>query len=461
MWQRRPTRAPSLLLEAAQALRDYDVGMARGVLLDALRAATYVGRFAVGTDLIDVADAALPMPGVAAAEPSCGDLLLDGLAAWITGDYARAAPPLRRAICVLRTDAVAGEDIRWVNFGSWAACALGDNPSLSVLARMLTSLARERGAWLAVPEGLLYVVLGELIGGRLADASAHAAEAREVESASGYPPDDTMLALTLAWRGEEAELRALVDVTRRDAPTSGRGWSLATAEYALALLEVSLGNYEMAWAGWPADWERDLYLSMFGAADGVEAAARAGEPAAASAIVERYQRRVQAAQTPVPMGLLARAQALITTDGDAEPRYRASIELLDQGTATAEAARSRLVYGEWLRRANRRRDARDQLRAAYHMFEAMDAQAFGERARVELHATGERARPRRLGPRTDLTPQEAQVARLAAGGATDTEIASRLFISPNTVDYHLRKVYRKLGITSRRRLAGALTAGAR
>jgi DNA-binding CsgD family transcriptional regulator len=130
-------------------------------------------------------------------------------------------------------------------------------------------------------------------------------------------------------------------------------------------------------------------------------------------------------------------------------------------SATGEAARSRLVYGEWLRRANRRRDARDQLRAAHQMFEAMGAQAFCERARLELQATGERARPRRDESRTNLTPQEAQVARLAAGGATDAEIASRLFISPNTVDYHLRKVYRKLGITSRRRLAGTLTAGAR
>ena len=131
--------------------------------------------------------------------------------------------------------------------------------------------------------------------------------------------------------------------------------------------------------------------------------------------------------------------------------YRASIELLDQATATAEAARSRLVYGEWLRRANRRRDARDQLRAAHDLFEAMDAQAFCERARLELVATGERARPRRAGSPTDLTPREAPVARLAAGGAMDAEMASRLFISPNTVDYHLRKVYGKLGITSRRR----------
>ena len=302
------------------------------------------------------------------------------------------------------------------------------------------------------------MVLGELIGGRLSDASAYQAEAREVESAFRYPPEG---ALPLAWRGEEAELRGLVDVIRRDASTSSRGWSLATADYALALLELSLGNYEAAWAGWPPDWERDPYLSMFGAADGVEAADRAGQPAAASAIVERYQRRVQAAQTPVALGLLARAQALIITGGDAEPRYRASIELLDQATASAEAARSRLVYGEWLRRANRRREARDQLRAAHHMFEAMDARAFGERARLELHATGERGRPRRAGSPADFTPQEAQVARLAAGGATDAEIASRLFISPNTVDYHLRKVYRKLGITSRRRLAGALTAAAR
>jgi DNA-binding CsgD family transcriptional regulator len=305
------------------------------------------------------------------------------------------------------------------------------------------------------------VVLGELIAGRLSDASAHAAEARELESASGYPPEDTTSALPLAWHGEEADLRALVDQTRVDATASSRGWSLATTDHALALLELSLGNYEAAWASRPADWERDLYLQMFAAADCVEAAVRAGQHAAASSILERYRRRVQAAQTPVPMGLLARAQALISSDGNAEPLYRASIELLDQATASSEAARSRLVYGEWLRRANRRRDARSQLRAAYQTFEAMDARAFCERARIELHATGERARPRRVESRADLTPQETQVARLAAGGATDAEIASRLFISPNTVDYHLRKVYRKLGITSRRQLAGSLTDGAR
>ena len=458
VWQRGRAAAPSLLLEAAQAFWDHDVGAGREVLLEALLAATYVGRFAVGTDLIDVADAALRMPGV--TEPTCGDLLLDGLAAWITGSYARAEPQLRRAITLLQSDPVAGQELRWVNFGCFAACALGDNLSLSVLARMVTSLADERGAWLSLREGLHCVVLGELIGGDLSDASAHAAEAKEIESAFGYPPEDITLALTLAWRGDEAELRAVADATRRDAPTNSRGWSLVIADYSLALLELSLGNYEAAWASWPADWEWDLYLAMFVAADGVEAAVRAGRDAEASSIVERYGRRVQTAQTPVPRGLLARAQALIGGAGDAEALYRESIELLDAATAYGEAARSRLVYGEWLRRANRRRDARDQLRTAHQMFEAVGARAFCERARVELEATGERARPRRDESRTNLTPQEAQVARLAAGGATDAEIASRLFISPNTVDYHLRKVYRKLGITSRRRLAGALASGA-
>ena len=191
-------------------------------------------------------------------------------------------------------------------------------------------------------------------------------------------------------------------------------------------------------------------------ADYVEAAVRTQNAAAAEPVVNRYEQGATTAATPLMLGLLARCKALLATDEDAEPRYLESIVLLDDAKAVGHAARSRLVYGEWLRQARRRLDARQQLRLALTSFEAIGAGGFAERARTELLATGERVHKGKTAQPFELTPQEAQVARLAATGATNVEIAARLLISPNTVDYHLRKVYRKLSVTSRRELRQVL-----
>jgi DNA-binding CsgD family transcriptional regulator len=223
------------------------------------------------------------------------------------------------------------------------------------------------------------------------------------------------------------------------------------------LLELGLGNYQAASSlAWDLVTE-DVLLGDLRAADAVEAHVRSGRHSAALAALAHLAERAAANQSPLDLGLLARSRALLAPDSEAEAQYRESIASLERGGARLHVARSQLVYGEWLRRQKRRRDAREELEAAREIFETMGAHGFAERARVELLATGMRARKRTDDTRRDLTPQESQIARLAAAGATNPEIGTRLFISANTVDYHLRKVYRKLNIKSRQELPSVVS----
>jgi DNA-binding CsgD family transcriptional regulator len=264
-------------------------------------------------------------------------------------------------------------------------------------------------------------------------------------------PGEPCRLMVSAWRSREAEVRADAAALLSEAPPLGivARWT----EYAMVLLELGLGNYQAASSLVWDVWNQDVMFGGLRAADAVEAYVRSGKDGPALPALAYLAERAAVNQSDLDRGLLARSQALLAGDGGAEAHFRESIAALEACGAGLHLARSRLVYGEWLRRQKRRREARAQLEAAREAFESMDADGFAERARVELLATGARARKRVDETRHDLTPQEGQIARLAAGGATNPEIAERLFISANTVDYHLRKVYRKLDIKSRHELS--------
>ena len=292
-------------------------------------------------------------------------------------------------------------------------------------------------------------------------SEAAMAEGRALSEATGYRAYLGLFAVaeldSLAWRGQEADARAFADQLLREFTEQGNRRAAHLAHAALTRLDLGLGNYQEALSGVRESFA-DRAVAEVGPVEAViEAGVRSGDREAATAALEAFTPLALASGTPLALGLLARGRALLADDDDqAEAEYRRSVEHLRQSRTVPELARSRLLYGEWLRRQRRRRDARDQLHAAWQMFGTLGMDAFAERARAELLATGEHARKRAAGSREGLTPQEAQIARLAGEGASNQEIAARLFVSASTVEYHLRKVFRKFGVTGRVQLAQVL-----
>jgi DNA-binding CsgD family transcriptional regulator len=448
---------PSILMDAARALEPFDPHFARATMLEALEAARVTGRLAAsGESTLDVCRAARAMPLPAGSQPRVADLLLDGATALVLDGHAAAVPVLSRAIDALLADPSDSADaLLWLGIGCWAAGAVGDDTSLQELATRLEHRARDTGALSALSNGLLFLAMSELLTGSLAAVRAHFTERAEIMAAVGRPSDVGEL-VVLAWQGRETEVRAAAAAVTQYATEHGHGWMLAFADYALAVLELGLGNYRAALPGDPGNFRDNPFLGIVGFPDLIEAAFRCGERAVAAEAAAEFAARALSNATPIALGLLAMSQALLADDIDAEKLYQDAIEHLSQCRGNLRRARAHLLYGEWLRRQKRRLDARDQLRTAHEMFLQTGANAFAERARAELAATGERARKRSNETLRDLTPQEAQIALLASQGATNGEIAGRLFLSASTVDYHLRKVFRKLDLTSRRQLAQAL-----
>ena len=396
------------------------------------------------------------MPLPPGSTVTIGDLLLDATTALLLGGYEAAAALLHRAVAVLKGASLDSADmLAWTGTACWAAGALGDDEVLHALASRLEQGARDQGALLHLSNALIFTGVSELFAGRLNEARAHFTERGAIEAARG---DSCNLGqvLVLAWRGRANETRAQAATVIRAATERAQGWKLVWIEYAFALLELGLGHYQEALAAAPRGYDEDRLLSAFALPDLVEAAARCGQLAFAEQALERVALRAAANPTPLSLGLLARSRALLTDGPDAEGLYQVAIGQLRQARGASHLARAHLLYGEWLRRVKRRRDAREQLRTAHGIFETIGADAFAQRARLELTATGETARKRTLEQRSELTSQELQVAALASTGATNPEIAAQLFISPKTVDYHLAKVFRKLGVASRRQLARSL-----
>ena len=378
-----------------------------------------------------------------------------------TEGYVAGVAPLRRALDAFGQDARGKEDDlrRWFWLPWLVAWDLWDDELWHGLATRAVRLARESGELLVLPLALTYRAAVHLHAGEFAAVSALSEEVDGITEATGNAPVKYAPLLLAAWRGVEAEALDFFSWALENATARGEGRGIGGSGYATAVLYNGLGRYDAALAGAERACEYED-LAIFGSAlvELVEAGARSGAHEEAAPALRRLEERTGAAGTDWALGVRAWARALLSDGAAAEPLYREAIERLERTRIAVHLARAQLVYGEWLRRENRRVDAREHLRAAHELFSHAGAQAFADRAQRELAATGETARTRTDETRDVLTPQEAQIARLARDGLSNPEIGAQLFISPRTVQYHLRKVFHKLDITSRNQL-GRVPAG--
>jgi DNA-binding CsgD family transcriptional regulator len=448
--------APPLLLKAAKRLEPLNLDLARETYVDAWQAAFFAGYLAGAGDLLEVSRAARVLPPPAHL-PRPVDLVLDGFALLVADGPAAAAPVLRQATSTFASPDIPEEEIlRWGFIATVADEALWDDKGWRVTVRQV-QLARDVGALDQLSFLLNRMAVETVWNGDFAAATSLIAEAGTVCEATGSrfaPVGAVMLA---AFRGREAEAVALIQSIIEQATAEGQGVSVTVAHWVAAVLHNGLGRYEEALAAARQACEhKHVYISMWALPELIEAAARTGNPRIADDALYRLAGATRAGGTDVGLGIEARSRALLSEAGAAERCYCEAIDRLSRTRRRPDLARTRLLYGEWLRRQRRRRDARDQLRTSFSMFDAMGMEAFAGRARAELRATGERARPRGPGAPEVLTPQEEQIAWLAAEHLTNREIAARLFISASTVEYHLRKIFRKLGVSSRTQLARTL-----
>ena len=448
--------APPLMLSAARQLEALDVGLARETYLEAFTAALFVGRLspAVG----DVARAArmAPAPPAPARAP---DLLLDGLALLVTEGYAAGTPALRRALLAFRSQDISAEEgLSWLWLAGRAAMAVWDDETWHILASRHVKLARDAGALSELPLAVRSRILLHAHAGELAEGAALIAEAQAVADATGSQLGPYGALGVAALRGREAEATELIQATMDGVTSRGEGRGV-TSQYAAALLYNGLGRYDKALAAAELVCEYDdMGVLGWSLAELVEAAVRSGQPARASDALRRLSETTRASGTDWALGTEARSRALLSEGETAENCYREAIERLGRTRMRPAVARAHLLYGEWLRRENRRRDARAELRTAHGLFTTMGIEAFAERARRELLATGDTVRKRTVETASELTAQEAHIARLAVDGRTNAEIGAQLFLSTRTVEWHLSKVYTKLGVGSRRELRRALAS---
>jgi DNA-binding CsgD family transcriptional regulator len=397
----------------------------------------------------------------AAGEPRAADLLLDGVAVRFTDGYAASAAPLKRALAAVRDEgARRAATVRWPWIARRVAPDLFDDDAWDALATRNVQIARDTGALAVLPLALNVLALLRCFEGKLAAAAAVLEEADEISEATSLPPIVFGGILLAACRGDETQGLALIEAGETAAMARGEGVVCTFGEHARALLHNALGQHAAALEpAQRASGRDELMLSVWSMPELVEAAARSGRAELAAAAAEELAERTQAAGTELALGIEARGRALVSEGSRAEELHREAVDRLGRCRLALDLARAHLLYGEWLRREQRRLDAREQLRTAHEMFDSMGAEAFGDRARRELLATGETVRARTPDTRDHLTAQEAQIAQLARDGLSNPEIGARLFISPRTVQYHLHKVFGKLDISSRNQLQTALASG--
>ena len=444
------------LLAAGRQLERPDPQRAREAYLDAIAATVILGVHA-GADPGTIARAALATPVTDAPRPV--DLLLEALARQVNDGPAAAMPHLRRALDAFNRDDVApAESLGWGWLALYLAAAIWDQDVQASLARRHAALARKSGALATLPLTLTQLVGLHLRQGELRDAEVlmHEAEASMRLTDADLSPHLHML--LAAYRGRESRTRALIETVRRRSRTTSGGLPALLARYAGALLANGLGRYDEALTEARIALEDPEPIGAPGwlLPELVEAAVRAGEPMEAAAAFDRLRARARLCGNDWALGLEARSQALLSDGDGAESLHRKAIALLDGAGSPVELSRAHLLYGEWLRRAGRRVHSREQLRTAQALFTAMEMEAFAERAERELRATGETVRKRTAEARDDLTAQELQIAQLAREGLSNPEIGARLFLSPRTVEWHLRKVFSKLDVRSRRHLPEVL-----
>jgi DNA-binding CsgD family transcriptional regulator/tetratricopeptide (TPR) repeat protein len=426
-----------------------------------MQAAVVARQYTAGATLDDVAQAVLGTARDPLRPPSGNDLLLDGFATRIARNYADAVPLLRAAVAEMFTDETASHvDIPSTILGWFAADDVWDEQGRRAMFERAYAIERRHGALAAMRITLAGLSTSQAWAGQMNDAENSYGEAAEISALIGVPPPATtgVLLEVRAWQGRESESRSVASLTADWGREKGASILEIFALMGLTVLELGLGRYPEALRCGLQIFNDDP--PGFGnrvLPDVVEAGVRGGDRGVAQAALARLTERATASSTPWALGLLARSTALMAADADAESYYHDAIRYLAGTAVRTELARAHLLYGEWLRRQKRRRDAQTQLQAAYDMFTAMGAVAFADRAAGEQRATSPPSRdtPRPVNP-FGLTPQETQVARQASAGATNAEIASRLFITISTVEYHLSKVFRKLRVTSRRQLGAAL-----
>jgi DNA-binding CsgD family transcriptional regulator/tetratricopeptide (TPR) repeat protein len=450
--------APGQLLRAAKRLEPLDVSLARETYLDAWGAALFAGRLAGGGDLLDVSHAARSAPRPT-GPPHGSDLLLDGLAVLMTEGRAAAAPMLKQGVSAyLHEEIPVDKGLQWGVLASSAAVTLWDFDGWDAVITRQMDLTRDAGALAPLSVALNGEGIVVAWRGDFAAAARVTAEADAVTEATGTRIAPYGALLLAALRGREAEATHLMEATIKDATAGGEGLAVQYSHWTTAVLYNGMGRYEeaLAAAQRASDDRPELFVPAWALPELILASARTRKEGRATDALERLAQSTSAGDADWGLGILARSRALLSEGEAAESSYREAIDRLSRTRLRPELARSHLHYGEWLRRENRRVDARKELRKAHGMLTAIGMDTFAERAREELLATGEHVRKRSVETRDELTAQERRIAQLAREGLSNPEIGARLFLSPRTVEWHLRKVFAKLGIRSRRELAKAL-----
>jgi DNA-binding CsgD family transcriptional regulator len=457
--QRRGSDAGRLLVSAASRLEPLNAALARETHLEALGAAMAMDLEIPGGVLEAAAAASTAPPGP--EPPRAVDVMLDAFARWLTDGYAAAAPLLTAALELLLDLKPTNEEARrflWLAGGrvsTIVAVELWDAEALHVLATRQAQLARDTGALVHLQLALSFLARSHLLAGELGMAALTIDEERLIAEVTGNPRLGSAGMMLAAWRGQEAPALELIEATSKEA--TARGWTVNS--YASSVLYNGLGRHDAARDAARQVFDRDpVGVGPFLVPELAEAASRTGDLELVGAALEWLSERTRVVPNEWALGIEARVRALMNEGKAAEALHRESIARLGRTRVRVELARGHLLYGEWLRRERRRVDAREQLRTAHEMLATMGIEAFAERARRELLATGETARKRTVETRDELTAQETQIARLARDGLSNPEIGTRLFISPRTVKYHLRKVFIKLDISSRNELDRALAS---